>query len=462
MEHQQEITPPSSTNGSTESALTPMSDVSTRQRPAKCKGNGASTSGPDTHVAQHLPVMHKDRITDREALGTHLTQIGQGIKNRCVQYGEPFQLAELKVALALENEALGDPPLSVKDVFRIASQLYSQSATAGAHVAALMRREVYSTKAIEPRSPHPYLVGTSSEGQEGWFPRGEISAVAGPSGGGKTRWLADLIENLELGERTFGRPVNSVPHLFLSYDRSNQSFLRTLRAMGLRQGAINFYRPSKEEAKKEVADFLPELFYRPENRRVGVVIIEGADMKVPRGKIIDLAEVSSYANDLQFFAERLGMHIILTLGAAKMRANDRYSSPRERIIGSTAWGRKLETIVYLEPDQKSDNIRQLTILTRNAAPEEHNFEFKCGRLVEIDDDLPAKTKLEHWINNNLEPGDDFTLDNAQTALKEPKSTVESALARLVGEGKVIKPKRGTYQRPADDRGLVEGMEALGM
>ena len=419
------------------------------QRRTKPPAQSPTHGDASKPISGVVPAKQAQRIGDPGMLKAHLIRRGETIIINCAKQGEPLDLSNLQVALARENEARGDPPLPVGEAFELAAQLYANSVTAEAAVATAMRNELYSLKPIKPRSPHGYLVGTSSDTQEGWFPRDEISAVAGPSGGGKTRWMLELIGNVKRGESIFGRPVNSVPHLFVSYDRSKRSFETNLRRMRLQPDAINVYRPTKEEAKKLVIEFLPVLLYRPEYRDVGVVIIEGADMKVPKGRIIDLAEVSSYADDLQRLAERLGIHMILTLGTGKMKPNEKYLSLRERIIGSSAWGRKLETIVYLEPDEHAEDLRQVTILTRNAAEERHKFGFENGRLVEVFDG-PVKEKLEQWISNQLQPGESFTLETAQAATNVPKSTAQSALTQLVGEGKVRKRKRGTYQRPGGE------------
>lgn len=408
----------------------------------------------------------RKRIRDQQALETHLLRRGKAIIRAVIKNGEALQLGNLQIAVAFENEASGTPPLTLRKAVDLATRLYLQSVTEETAVPESLRKELYSNEPIKLRSPHEYLVGTNSATQEGWFPRGEISAIAGPSGGGKTRWLIDLIQKIKAGESMFGRPVMHTSYLFLSYDRSKRSFERTLQSMNLPLDEITFYRPMKDEAQKDAATFLPLLLYRPEYRDVGVVIIEGADMKVPKGKINDLGEVSNYIDTLQRLAERMGLHLIVTLGTGKMKANERYLSLRERIIGSTAWGRKLETIVYIEPDENDENTRRLTILTRNATSENHRFAFENGRLVETGD-KSARDRLEKWISTELNLEQVFTLEQATQALKDPKSTVESALKQLVRLGKVAKLRHGTYHpvtttdsSVSQTQSSMTGLEAL--
>jgi len=66
-----------------------------------------------------------------------------------------------------------------------------------------------------------------------------------------------------------------------------------------------------------------------------------------------------------------------------MKPGEKYAGFRERLFGSVAWGRKAETIVYIEPDEQNEDVRKLVMLSRQDKAEEHTFEWQGGQLVEI-------------------------------------------------------------------------------
>jgi hypothetical protein len=307
-----------------------------------------------------------------------------------------------------------------------------------------------SSKRADTDPAFDYLVDAASDEQEGLFPSGEVSLIAGPSGAGKTTWLLQFILSLKRGERFFGRETNPKPYVFLCYDRSIDGLKRTCRRMRISLKDLNPLRPTDEEAKLSLVQLLEEAVKKPKFKDTKVFFIEGLDMLVPQGKTGDLTTVSKFLDSLQRLASRHALTIIGSVGSPKTKPNEKYQSPRDRIFGSVGWGRKVETIIYLEQDtNQPDSLRQLWILPRNGKEEKHVFRWERGRLIETDTQgrVTAEQRVVRWMEANIRPGEEFQLKQVASALNCSDSTAQSALDKLVKEERVEKPRRGHYRRP---------------
>lgn len=347
---------------------------------------------------------------------------------------------EQSSAHEIQAQAQGRPALS------------NQTAVSGAKAG----KEANRTSPSGRDSAFDYLVDAASEDQEGLFPMGEVSLVAGPSGAGKTTWLLQFILALRSGKEFFGRKTNPRPYAFLLFDRSENGLKRTCRRMRINLDELNPYRPTGEEAIERLPSLIKRLIKRSQFKETKVFFIEGLDMLVPEGKTADLTAVARFLDQLQRVAQANGLAIIGSVGSPKMKANDRYQSPRDRIYGSVGWGRKAETIIYLEQKDanKPDSHRQLWILPRNGKEEQLTFRWENGRLVENNDQgrLTTEQRVVQWMEKDLKPGGDFQLKQVASALGCPDSTAQSALEKLVGVGRVGKPRHGWYRRlgPAEE------------
>ncbi len=333
----------------------------------------------------------------------------------------------------------------------------SASTTSDSHATNNIAREPVEL----PNTPaFDFLVQPASRDSDGMFPLGDISVVAGPSGGGKTTWLFQFILKWKRGEHFLGRETRPKPFAFISYDRSTRAFERTAFRMKIKLQELNVYRPTDNEADRTVDVLLKQLVARPQFADVKVFFIEGLDLQMETDA--RRTPVSKYLDNLQRVAEACGLHLIATVGAPKMKPKERYQSPRERIKGDSAWGRKAETIVYIEPPENEsddDNYRSLWIIPRNGPQEKHELMWKDGLLVEA----PPKDEQEHarsesmqtrvlaWVETNVSPGGVFTLATLTEGLQKPKSSVQSALNKLIEtEKKIVRRDHGSYQRLPDN------------
>jgi len=237
--------------------------------------------------------------------------------------------------------------------------------------------------------PDEYLVLSKGQGYEGWFPRDEISLIASPSGMGKTTWGLEMLTSIEKRQPIFGHNVNGgYAFGILLHDRSQGSFRRTLKRMGLsKEDRAQLLRRIKHVSVhgKDACKLFLEEFGRlvAANPQLKVWFIEGLDFCVY--KATDKAEVSVLLDGLQQIAESYGLFIIGTVGSPKQKIKDRYALCRDNIYGTEAWGRKTETVIILQLSDPNDNnsARVCDVLVRQGRNEQYDLEFNEGKLVEV-------------------------------------------------------------------------------
>lgn len=309
----------------------------------------------------------------------------------------------------------------------------------------------------QQNSAFDYVVEPAREEQEGLFPLGEVSLIAGASGSGKTTCIFQLLMSNQRGEDFFGREMHPYPYLYIMRDTSENGFKRTCKRMGIDPDSIRHYRTTAQEEIHSAAQLIETMLTSEQYKDVKVFWIEGLDMWVPEGKAGDFDTVARFISGLQRVAEKHHVAIIGSVGSPKMKPREKYSLHRDCIFGSVAWSRKTETIIFIQLVDPNDpnSVRELWILPRNGVNERFVFKFKNGIMVNVDADEDSTNwgrVILTWIETHCSPGDGFKVEQViQGAVNAAgrrcsEATAYRELAKLVKNGFLIKKKKGIYQR----------------
>jgi hypothetical protein len=240
--------------------------------------------------------------------------------------------------------------------------------------------------------PKQFLSEFRSQSQfpDGWYARGQVHLVAGPSGVGKSRWLYPALSAQFNKEEYFGHPSFGLPYLVIALDRGGHSLTRTLNSMDL--GSIRKHIQELDyctgaEAFKKIRDLVEKCAVTP-----AVLLIEGLDIMVEKPN--DPAPVAQFLKMLAKLAFHYHIAIIGTVGSPKMKQKDGgFTSDRDSIFGSAIWGRMTDTIVVMKFIQNKssgeveDAFRKMKVMPRDGAPEKFVATFQGGRLVASDIDM---------------------------------------------------------------------------
>lgn len=231
----------------------------------------------------------------------------------------------------------------------------------------------------QPNPAFHFALGPAEGANEGWFPLGEPSLVAGPSGASKSTLMNDLLEKQSAGVEYLGHPTFKMPYLVIGADRGENAQTRTLARMHIDASKFPFAGIPVMQGMAAVKAILQKI----EERRLanGIVFIEGADLLVEN--INDGKFVAPFLSNLQKIAAHYHLAMVCSVGSPKTKVGQGYVSKRENVIGSIVWARMAETILVLQyrDGDDIDKRRAVSVLPRNSAAEKYAMTFEDGRLV---------------------------------------------------------------------------------
>jgi|GEM_PF-2062282 hypothetical protein len=236
-------------------------------------------------------------------------------------------------------------------------------------------------EAMEDDGETEFLVeGLEGPGNDGWFPKGELSVIGAPSGVGKTSWAMPLLENIRNGRDVWGHKVSKTrDYRVLLHDRSKKAMRRTARALHMSDAAMErIIRLTTEQQKREPAEVLQAAIDACPG--VEVWFIEGLDMWIPDMNKMNV--VAPIVDSLQRIATRCNVAVLATVGAPKQKGKDRYFG-RDGLFGSAALARKVETVVLmgLHNEEDPNSVRRCWVLPRAGRAEVMYFAWGGEGLV---------------------------------------------------------------------------------
>lgn len=252
---------------------------------------------------------------------------------------------------------------------------------------------------IEDDGETEFLVESlEGPGNDGWFPKGELSLIGAPSGVGKTSWAMPMLEKIRHAQDVWGHRVSKPrDYRVLLHDRSKKAMRRTARALHMSDEAMErVIRLTSEQQNRQPAEILQAAIEASPG--VEVWFIEGLDLWIPDMNKMNV--VAPIVDSLQRIATRYNVAVLATVGAPKQKGKDRYFG-RDALFGSAALARKVETVVLmgLHNEEDPNSVRRCWVLPRAGRAEVMYFAWGADGLVLTD--KPDDAQDEHSANARM-------------------------------------------------------------
>lgn len=292
----------------------------------------------------------------------------------------------------------------------------------------------------------------------GIMPAREIHLLAGPPGAGKTTLIMQMLQDFQAGQEIFGFRTFPAPVLYISCDRTldeqKRVMERTKTAWGSFKVAVldEIVSHTDSPSIDKVMEFVAKNY-----SHCKLIVIDGFGALVPDGKMSDYSTVLKFLRRCQAICQHFDQTILGVIHFAKEKKGEGYLNPRDRILGSTAWGGFSNLVMTIEKEDptndKNDN-RILWICPRNERERKLKLQMNAlGKLVTVEDanedDLASLFALEV---NKLPAAVDYPRKKLvemgqmwETSALSP-STVDRLLKRLVMEGTWERGMKGCYRR----------------
>lgn len=283
------------------------------------------------------------------------------------------------------------------------------------------------------------------------FPANDIHLIFGPSGAGKTTLALQLSEALTTGEAVFGRPATAPTKVaYVSCMRSNHTTIIHARRISIDPSILSPISLG-DRADEGAGRSLPEVLEQVQRRcghAVRVIILDGIASICP--KINDFRSVSEMLNQGRAFCESRKLTLFGCVSSAKSREGERYTSPRDRAIGSTAWMESTETKLLIEPLRPSivtDPYRHVVLMPQGCPPEQYYYRFSPDGKLLPTNPQEAESGLDRWLME-LAPGYLFRtgeVAEAARALGLSRATAYRWMEEKLALGEIKKVEHGVYQ-----------------
>jgi hypothetical protein len=285
---------------------------------------------------------------------------------------------------------------------------------------------------------------------EGWFPRGEVSLVGGPSGAGKTTLMYQLLLAQARKGQFLGHETYGLSFCTMGIDRGAAAHRRTMKRMRFIPDMIPFEGLALSfdfDAVQQIVVKI-ESYAAKHSALPAIVFIEGMDILLT--KVNDILCLSTFLNLLHQVAARYHIAIIGSVGAPKIKVGQGYICLRDNVLGSSAWSRESETMIILQYPQgtpaATKGKRVITALLRNGDEEKFTLGFNCGVLERVPDIVEnesehTSTDIE-WFQTQArlaksDPTKQYwTVLDMHEALGMPESTAARHIKHALSKGHV--------------------------
>jgi len=285
------------------------------------------------------------------------------------------------------------------------------------------------------------------------LPTEELHLIAGPAAAGKTTWLIQFIQQWQAEEPIFGYASHALPFVYVALERSLPGTRRTLQRLGVNPDTFPHIGGLEERLCNidQIIDACLKAY--PEAK---VLFIEAIASLLPLSKSsTEYRSTMNFLGHITYLCQQKHLTIIGTVHSPKTKANEKYESPRHRVLGSTAWAASVETIILIEPDDKVISTDQVTdlrsvfVLPRNAPEELYEMtRDSTGRIV-LSKTEDCTEAMDNWLQK-LPPGTEFTTESCVTIGNRSGFSPRSSkrwLSHTLKDSLIEKKGHGIYRKP---------------
>jgi AAA domain len=299
------------------------------------------------------------------------------------------------------------------------------------------------------------------------IPANFVHLLAGASGSGKSTLGFQLLEALNSGGDFMGYPVKPREWAYITADRMEDSIDMTQERMGMTFKAFSI--AEHDLTNRSLTDAVFPMLTKFYGYKPKFIYIDGFTGLCPDGNSNAYWPVALWIISLQKYCNRHKITILGAVHCTKSKEGQVFTKPREKILGSAAWGAFTETVLLIEQNEGENekDKRHLHILPRNGTEDDLLLTFgEDGWLTYHPQHIEAQQATE-FIMSTILPK--ITLTPHRTfqhktlwALAEAKGvnrrTFDRWLKKLVTEGRLHKKGKGIYLVPGHIKGMT--VEAL--
>lgn len=279
---------------------------------------------------------------------------------------------------------------------------------------------------------------------DGLLPTREVHLIGGPSGAGKTTLILQMLYDWSRGIPVFGKASRPVPYVYVACDRSLQSIRATMDRIQIPHNfpLISMVDDPRFKTFATIREAYPEAkFY----------FMDGFPSLTPKGKISDYEIVSGFLTGTTRVCQELDISIAGTGHTTKCKEGETFVNPRQRFLGSVAWGGFSDTMMLIEPaepDNVTDLNRTVMLLPRNGPGELLHYRLNDRGVFVPQEDILAGV-LHAWLLSKPLGTRILLVELAEVAEKAKISrvTMFRQIKKMIADGVLVKVSHGTYQLP---------------
>jgi hypothetical protein len=249
------------------------------------------------------------------------------------------------------------------------------------------------------------------------IPSEEVHLICGPSGAGKTTWLMQWLKQWHKGEveSFFGHKVNPQPFCYVSVERRQRAVQRKLKRLGIDPETFPWIASSISNRLSSLDKVISEA--RRKYPDTTVLFIDGFAYFAPGPKPgkTEYKVVGEFLINCGHICEEKGLTIFAIVHSPKMKADEMYTNPRQRVLGSVSWGAIVDCIMILEPQitetKQVTPLRNFLLLPREAPDEIYEMTFETGRLELIKEDT-LQAVMDAWLRDQVADDWEFMKSDA--------------------------------------------------